>query len=834
MIKNKSWIPLWFAIVFFGFLPTIQADSFRLPQALQQIRALQQHSGYTRDNIQDCLTSVIDTVGENWQQVPSLYRRELQGLFLRPDKPGGYGYLQGLPLKFRSVHFRFHYTLSGPDAVPAEDVAPHNGVPDYVDLCAEAFERAYHIEIELMGFKAPLDDFWMPDNGGDEKLDVYLFSGPWLGFTAPEWYQRVLATAATGIPYFGMNSRIYDYFGKSEGNRFLQTTAAHEFLHAIQFAYSFNMPRWFMEASSTWMESNVYDGGLVDDGDDIPDPDELGEIDAYDQYSGQLRRWLHRPDISLYFFNGDHEYGSVIWVHYITERFGQDVVRQVYEGATEGSFREMGNFWDVFHNYGTNLAEAFKTFGVWNYFTNDRDDGAHYFNGDRYPRLGIHPDDVYTYYPIEQNLTHENMPEHFSTRYLVFEPDGRSEPFAIMIDGSDIEEPQDRNLLDQQGLRGWGVKLIIEHADGRTSVDEILPFQRSQLGQRTFENFGRNIRRIVMSLANLTPDVETPGVGIRYAAGKPPVGRLSEPTVFLSQTGSVILEWEVLDVTDIREVLIIRKRYASGMGDFDNSPLTPASAIQAGDMDFNGIPDAQTQVVGRVSATTTYFEDTQIFNDVDLNNSQGEPANVVYYYAIVPVNAFGLMGTASVDVLGVIPTNSAPLFVVEATPLAPGSWTVFVLSSKNLTQTPALSYTLPDGRRLAIVLQQVGTRRWQGELHVPGVSVSGSGRFRIMGEDLLGQRGNIIITGEYLDLPSISAIRVQPTILRDDGRFQFSPQGLRIKIYSLDGSLVADLRNAREWNGMTLSGEQAVNGTYFYIAEDDKGFQSKGRIVLIR
>ena len=835
MAKHRLTSCIWVICFCIGWLPTVQADQLTtLPGALQQIRILKQHSGYALQDIQRCLTPALNTVAENWNQVPTLHRNEFQGIFLRPDNPGSYGYLKGLPLIYRSTHFRLHYTLSGSDAVPTEDISPHNGVPDYVDLCAEAYERAYHIELELMGFKTPLDDFWMRDNGGDEKLDVYLFSGPWLGFTAPEWFQRVLATAGTAIPYFGMNSRMYDFFGKSEGKRFLQTTAAHEFLHAIQFAYSYQMPRWFMEASATWMESNAYDGGLIDDGDSIPDPDELGETNAYDQYSGQMRRWLHNPDIALDFFNGDHEYGSVIWVHYITERFDQSVVKQVYEGATEGSFREMGNFWDVFHNYGTNLAETFKTFTVWNYFTNDRDDGNHYFNGHRYPRVAIHPDDMHSFYPLERQLTHESMPEHFSTRYIVFEPDGRDEPFSIMIDGTDITDSQDLNLLAQQGLRGWGAKLIIEHTDGRTSIDEILPLHRSQLGQRTFESFGRSIRRIVMPLANLTPDVEMPGSGVRYVAGIPPRGTLSEPTVFLSQMGSVIVEWSVEDITDIREVLIIRKRYAPDLGDFDNFPLTPAGATQAGDADFNGIPDAQVQVVGRVSATTTHFEDTQIFNDVDLDLTQAEPLNVLYYYAIVPVDALGLMGTASVDLTGIVPTNSAPLFAIEAAPVVPGRWDVMVVSTKELSDTPDLSYRLPDGRRLEIALKQMAQRQWKGQLLVPGSTSTGLGAFRVLGRDLLGQSGSWIIAGQYLEIPTMPMLRVQPSILRQDGMFKFSPIGYHIRVFNLSGTLIADLPNAREWDGRTKSGERAVNGTYFYIAEDGKGARTQGRVVLIR
>ena len=39
----------------------------------------------------------------------------------------------------------------------------------------------------------------------------------------------------------------------------LRVTAAHEFFHAIQFAYDVNEDIWFMEGTATWVEDEVYD-----------------------------------------------------------------------------------------------------------------------------------------------------------------------------------------------------------------------------------------------------------------------------------------------------------------------------------------------------------------------------------------------------------------------------------------------------------------------------------------------------------------------------------------------------------------------------------------------
>ena len=60
------------------------------------------------------------------------------------------------------------------------------------------------------------------------------------------------------------------------------------------------------------------------------------ETDSYNYYTHQLRRWFLIPDISLESRIGDHEYGSVIWALYMTERFGYDIIRQFYGNTTDG------------------------------------------------------------------------------------------------------------------------------------------------------------------------------------------------------------------------------------------------------------------------------------------------------------------------------------------------------------------------------------------------------------------------------------------------------------------------------------------------------------------
>ena len=666
------------------------------PGLYSAIRAARKYvnpkSHYTPNEIEECFTDTFNILAQNWDRLPVVIQREFQGIFLRPGQPGSpYGSVN-LPRKFDTAHFRLHYTTVGPHAPPLEDVNPMNGVPDYVDLCAEAHERSFQIEVNLMGFKKPFDDFWVAENGGNHKYDVYLFQFPALGFTTTDWFNgRVLPTVMTFGPYFAINSRLYDYFGKLEGRRFMETTTAHEFLHGIQFAYNARMPGWFMEASATWIESKVYDGGRIDDLDEIPDPDEVGETDAYDYYARQLGIFLDQPDIALDSRVGLHEYAAVIWVFYMAERFDVDIVRQIYEDATTGSYREFGNFLNAFTNHGTTLVEAFKTFTVWNYFTHDRDDGKHYLNGHRFPPVVIHPHDVHNTYPVRVDWDSEAMPEPFSSRYVVFEstPGVVMNEFVVKIDGADIApidlsflEATDRaaiqgelDRLDILGVRGWGAKFIVEKRDGTHEIRETFTYHRSQEGQIIFNDFGGDIKKITLVLINLRPDVEevvipggTFGGSVSYMAGRPPAGTLSTPTLSQEGDASVRVQWQLEDLTDIREIAIVRKRYTSLIETDEPMPFqTAAEVLNAADRNEDGIPDADINIVGRVNATDTYFEDTTIFQDIDVASTSFDPLNTRYFYAVVPVDAIGIMGRPSIDPDGITPIFN-PLDILAAPP----------------------------------------------------------------------------------------------------------------------------------------------------------------------
>jgi hypothetical protein len=117
------------------------------------------------------------------------------------------------------------------------------------------------------------------------------------------------------------------------------------------------------------VERMVYDGS------------EQGETDGNNYYNSQLAYWFRYPDWSLTRFDGWHEYGDVIWSIFLTECYDVDIIREVFEDLSEGTYRELSNFYDAFDNRGTTLSVAFKEFTLWNYFTNYRYDSRFYSHG---------------------------------------------------------------------------------------------------------------------------------------------------------------------------------------------------------------------------------------------------------------------------------------------------------------------------------------------------------------------------------------------------------------------------------------------------------------------
>jgi hypothetical protein len=105
------------------------------------------------------------------------------------------------------------------------------------------------------GYRRPKPD---KGKGGDNRTDIYLDS------LQPGLYGYCTIDKAPkpprfDVPAFCVLDNDYAGFPAHTPVENLQVTAAHEYYHATQFAYDVADDGWFLEATATWAEDELYD-----------------------------------------------------------------------------------------------------------------------------------------------------------------------------------------------------------------------------------------------------------------------------------------------------------------------------------------------------------------------------------------------------------------------------------------------------------------------------------------------------------------------------------------------------------------------------------------------
>jgi len=163
-------------------------------------------------------------------------------------------------------------------------------VRDTITSVAQAYVAA--------GYRAPKPD---KTKGGDSKIDIYIDS------LQPGLYGYCTTDQKVKPPKFDVWAYCVldnDYAGFPNNTPLqnMQVTAAHEFYHAVQFAYDINEDGWFMEATATWAEDELYD--------DVNDNRQYLRLSP-----------ITRPKNSMDKFGGIFHYGVWSFFRYLTERY---------------------------------------------------------------------------------------------------------------------------------------------------------------------------------------------------------------------------------------------------------------------------------------------------------------------------------------------------------------------------------------------------------------------------------------------------------------------------------------------------------------------------------
>ena len=351
------------------------------------------------ERIQKSATPILLEVRKSWPGLSPQTQTVLKTLLARPSEPYSYDSPEG--------HFKIHYDTTGINKVPTTD-ANSNGIPDYVENLALYADSSYRTMITYLGYRIPPSD---GSAGGDGKYDIYTEDMPYYGYTQPE-----LPGPQPWDDYTSYISVHNNFIGfppntDPEGNQkgAMKVTVAHEYFHAVQFAYDANEADWFMEISSTWMETIAYHT-------------------VNDNYN-YLPYFFNYPDVSLQ-ATTIHEYAAFIWDMYLSANFGNDIIRDIWERCITGSaINEIDN---ALKARGSSRDKEFKEFTVWNYITGIRNDGSHYVDASNYPLIKLMR--THSTYPVNGN-TSSMTPDNLSANYIQFNPTGNPVNLNIKFDG---------------------------------------------------------------------------------------------------------------------------------------------------------------------------------------------------------------------------------------------------------------------------------------------------------------------------------------------------------------------------------------------------------------
>ncbi|NOY77390.1 MAG: hypothetical protein GXO76_05915 [Calditrichaeota bacterium] len=301
-----------------------------------------------------CGTEILMELRQNLHKMDAADQAFFQSLFLRPVFPAT-TYISP------KGYFKLHYATSGVNAVPAGD-ENGNSIPDWIEEAGKIFDRCYEFEIDTLGYRKP-----PVDNPNDPQIDVYIHNINAYGFTTPD--SQFVDNDRNVSSYIELDN---DFKGRgfaTHGLDALKVTAAHELFHVIQLGYIVRSKDfYFYEMSSVWMEDQAYN--------------------SINDYYANLPDFFNNTNLPLTTYNGAYEYGATVWLHFLSQRYGRNIVRDIWSDMpNENSLKAMNR---AIVADGSNFSTEFGTFAIWNYFTGERADTTRYYDeGNHYPEIYV-------------------------------------------------------------------------------------------------------------------------------------------------------------------------------------------------------------------------------------------------------------------------------------------------------------------------------------------------------------------------------------------------------------------------------------------------------------
>uniref|UniRef100_UPI001C809B5F MXAN_6640 family putative metalloprotease n=1 Tax=Nocardioides pelophilus TaxID=2172019 RepID=UPI001C809B5F len=196
-----------------------------------------------------------------------------------------------------------HYPTNG-SAAPDPTDSDNDGTPDYIEQVRDTTQEIHTTYVEA-GYRRPKPDGRR--GGRRNKVDIYIEDLGNLGLygycNSDEPNRPANRGDSSRWAYCVLDD---DYAANEFGTRNtplqnMQVTAAHEYFHAVQYAYDAFEDGWILESTATWVEDEVFDS-----------------VNDNRQYLRDSP--LSSPQVPIDKFGRIH-YGVWIWWRYLTEKF---------------------------------------------------------------------------------------------------------------------------------------------------------------------------------------------------------------------------------------------------------------------------------------------------------------------------------------------------------------------------------------------------------------------------------------------------------------------------------------------------------------------------------
>ncbi|MBA2614636.1 MAG: hypothetical protein H0U90_02490 [Actinobacteria bacterium] len=227
--------------------------------------------------------------------------------------------------RFCGVRVCFWWVTSTRDAPSLRD-RNRNGQPDWVETTRQVLKTTWNAEVGRLGYRAPRSDATSRYRGPNGKLDVYIAdvgAQGLYGYCTTDDPARNRRRAVSAYCVVDDDFARRQFGGAATGTAALKVTAAHEFFHAVQYAYDWLEDLWLMEGTATWIEDEVYDS--------INDNRQYLKTSPIAPQNYAFPLDYHNPDPNEP--DSGYKYGVWIWWRYLSERYGPGIVRAVWRRA---------------------------------------------------------------------------------------------------------------------------------------------------------------------------------------------------------------------------------------------------------------------------------------------------------------------------------------------------------------------------------------------------------------------------------------------------------------------------------------------------------------------